>query len=260
MTRSTASTARAEPRVAAAATSSPAPRSVRCSATVLARAYDEWWRALGEPDPFIVVDCGAGTGTLANSVRLAEPACLARPHLRVGRALAGVARPSWRSPVPGGSRARARSAPSIRRVRQLGTAETRRRANAVRARGSFPSTRCRRCRSSGSSPRTSCSTTCPSAWCSGPAAEWLEVRVALDAEQQLVEQLVPATERLALAAEALMPAAVDGARFPIADASDHMAAQCTGTGRSRPGRRDRLRVDHACAGVAAGRRVAAYLP
>ena len=45
--------------------------------------------------------------------------------------------------------------------------------------------------------------------------EWLEVRVALDADQQaLVEQLVPARERLARDAEALVPGAADGAAVP----------------------------------------------
>ncbi|MDQ3293516.1 MAG: SAM-dependent methyltransferase, partial [Actinomycetota bacterium] len=29
---------------------------------VLARAVDGWWRALGEPDPFVVVEAGAGPG------------------------------------------------------------------------------------------------------------------------------------------------------------------------------------------------------
>jgi SAM-dependent MidA family methyltransferase len=47
---------------------------------VVARALDGWWRDLGEPDPFVVVDAGAGPGTLAVSVRAAGPACL--PALR----------------------------------------------------------------------------------------------------------------------------------------------------------------------------------
>src|SRR5262245_10370174 len=41
---------------------------------VLARALDEWWRELGRPDPFMVVDAGAGPGTLARSVLAAAPA------------------------------------------------------------------------------------------------------------------------------------------------------------------------------------------
>ena len=43
---------------------------------VVARALDGWWREAGEPDPFVVVEGGAGVGTLAVSVLAAQPACL----------------------------------------------------------------------------------------------------------------------------------------------------------------------------------------
>jgi len=42
---------------------------------VLARALDAWWRELGEPTPFTVVEAGAGRGTLASAVLAAAPAC-----------------------------------------------------------------------------------------------------------------------------------------------------------------------------------------
>jgi SAM-dependent MidA family methyltransferase len=42
---------------------------------VLARALDEWWDELGRPDPYTVVDAGAGPGTLARSVLAAGPRC-----------------------------------------------------------------------------------------------------------------------------------------------------------------------------------------
>lgn len=42
---------------------------------VLARALDAWWRAAGEPGEWVVVDAGAGPGTLARAVRAARPAC-----------------------------------------------------------------------------------------------------------------------------------------------------------------------------------------
>lgn len=41
---------------------------------VIARYLDQQWRALGEPDPFTVVDAGAGPGTLARAVAAAQPA------------------------------------------------------------------------------------------------------------------------------------------------------------------------------------------
>jgi SAM-dependent MidA family methyltransferase len=44
---------------------------------VIGRALDSWWRAAGEPDPFVVVEGGAGAGTLAVAVLAAQPACLA---------------------------------------------------------------------------------------------------------------------------------------------------------------------------------------
>jgi SAM-dependent MidA family methyltransferase len=47
---------------------------------VLAAAVDGWWHEMGEPDPFVVVEAGAGPGTLARSVLAAPPACA--PALR----------------------------------------------------------------------------------------------------------------------------------------------------------------------------------
>lgn len=41
---------------------------------VLARAIDAWWEAAGRPSPFVVVDAGAGPGTLARAVLAARPA------------------------------------------------------------------------------------------------------------------------------------------------------------------------------------------
>ena len=42
---------------------------------VLARALDAWWRELGEPADFTVIEAGAGPGTLARSILAAAPAC-----------------------------------------------------------------------------------------------------------------------------------------------------------------------------------------
>jgi SAM-dependent MidA family methyltransferase len=43
--------------------------------TVVARALDAWWAELGRPDPFVVVEAGAGPGTLARTVLAAGPQC-----------------------------------------------------------------------------------------------------------------------------------------------------------------------------------------
>lgn len=47
---------------------------------VIARALDAWWREMGEPDPYFLVDAGAGRGALAVSVLGATPDCA--PALR----------------------------------------------------------------------------------------------------------------------------------------------------------------------------------
>ncbi|MDQ6726783.1 MAG: SAM-dependent methyltransferase [Actinomycetota bacterium] len=42
---------------------------------VVARALDSWWRDLDGPEPFTVVEAGAGRGSLARAVLGAAPAC-----------------------------------------------------------------------------------------------------------------------------------------------------------------------------------------
>jgi SAM-dependent MidA family methyltransferase len=44
---------------------------------LVARAVDGWWDQLGRPDPYIVVDAGAGRGQLARDVLRATPRCAA---------------------------------------------------------------------------------------------------------------------------------------------------------------------------------------
>lgn len=44
---------------------------------LVARALDGWWRGLGAPDPFLVVEAGAGRGRLAADVLAASPDCAA---------------------------------------------------------------------------------------------------------------------------------------------------------------------------------------
>lgn len=42
---------------------------------VVANALDAWWDDLGRPDPFLVVEAGAGPGTLARTILAAAPRC-----------------------------------------------------------------------------------------------------------------------------------------------------------------------------------------
>lgn len=56
---------------------------------VVARALDTWWDELSRPDPFFVVEAGAGAGTLARAVLDAAPRCLtALRYLLVERSAA----------------------------------------------------------------------------------------------------------------------------------------------------------------------------
>ena len=48
--------------------------------TVIARALDAWWKELGSPSRFNVVECGAGPGTLARSILAAQPECVDAMH------------------------------------------------------------------------------------------------------------------------------------------------------------------------------------
>ena len=48
--------------------------------TVIARTLDAWWKELGSPSRFDVVECGAGPGTLARSILAAQPECLGAMH------------------------------------------------------------------------------------------------------------------------------------------------------------------------------------
>lgn len=57
---------------------------------VLAQMLDRRWQELGRPDPFIVVDAGAGPGTLARTVIKAEPICTPTMHwINVERSATG---------------------------------------------------------------------------------------------------------------------------------------------------------------------------
>ncbi len=44
---------------------------------LVARELDEQWVGLGRPDPFVVIEVGAGSGRLARDILRAEPACTA---------------------------------------------------------------------------------------------------------------------------------------------------------------------------------------
>ena len=57
---------------------------------LVARAADDWWDQLGRPDPFLVVDAGAGRGQLARDVLRAEPRCAPALHYVLVERSAGL--------------------------------------------------------------------------------------------------------------------------------------------------------------------------
>jgi SAM-dependent MidA family methyltransferase len=67
---------------------------------VLARALDDRWRELDEPDVFTVVEAGAGPGALARAVLAAAPACIdALRYVLVERSAAQRARHADHLPI-----------------------------------------------------------------------------------------------------------------------------------------------------------------
>ncbi|MFZ9697605.1 MAG: SAM-dependent methyltransferase [Ilumatobacteraceae bacterium] len=69
---------------------------------VIARALDAWWREMGEPDDFTVVEAGAGPGTLARAILAAAPMCLEK-----GRYIAVEVSAAQRTHHPDGIESRA---------------------------------------------------------------------------------------------------------------------------------------------------------
>lgn len=67
---------------------------------VVANALDAWWQRLGEPDPFPIVEAGAGRGALANAIAAAHPRCeAAMAYVMVERSVATRA-PEARDDLP----------------------------------------------------------------------------------------------------------------------------------------------------------------
>ena len=58
---------------------------------LVARALDRWFVELGSPDPFIVVEGGAGHGRLAGDVLPRRPGLRGRAAVRDGREVGDVA-------------------------------------------------------------------------------------------------------------------------------------------------------------------------
>ncbi|MDP9386793.1 MAG: SAM-dependent methyltransferase [Actinomycetota bacterium] len=175
-------------------------------AAVVARAVDRWWEELGRPDPFVVIEAGAGRGTLAGGVLAARPACApALRYVLVERSEALRARQCERlalespagvlgpvggdddgdpSPQPG-------AGPMVTSLADLPAAPVTGVVLANELLDNLPFSLLER-----------------------SAEGWGEVRVGLEGGR-LVEMLVPAPPALAAEADRLAPAAPAGGRVPL---------------------------------------------
>jgi SAM-dependent MidA family methyltransferase len=194
---------------------------------VLARALDTWWDELGRPDPFTVIEAGAGRGALAIAVRAARPACLpALTYVLVERsprlrALQGehlhltppaLALPAA-SPGEGAPPPLAGTGPRFAALGELpaGPVTGVVVANELLDNLAFGLLEWR-------------------------ADTWLEVRVGLDAGDELVEVPVPAGEGLRRVAAVIpgLEGAPEGARIPVqAQAASWVAAALERVDRGR---------------------------
>jgi SAM-dependent MidA family methyltransferase len=179
---------------------------------VIARALDSWWDELGRPDPFVVVEAGAGSGALAASVIGAGPRCasslryvlversaarreehaarlaLEPPALVLGPTVAGdgddAGEGEARHPAPG-------SGPLATSLAELPAVPVTGVVLANELLDNLPFQLCER-----------------------RAAGWHEVLVG-ESQGDLVEVAVLAPENLAEECQALAPDAPEGARIPI---------------------------------------------
>jgi NADH dehydrogenase [ubiquinone] 1 alpha subcomplex assembly factor 7 len=185
---------------------------------LVARALDGWWRELHEPDPFLVVDAGAGRGRLAADVLAAAPECATAlryvlversPELRAAQrellvlepfedALGPAVRTDEDAPIPmGGMGPIATALAELPAVPLTGVVL----ANELLDNLPFRVVQ-----------RT--------------ADGWMEVRVAI-AGEEFVEALVPAAAELVVEAELVAAgAARTGARLPIPTGIPEWLQEC----------------------------------
>jgi SAM-dependent MidA family methyltransferase len=180
---------------------------------VFARALDDWWSELGHPDPYVVVEAGAGAGTLAAAVLAAAPRCapalryvtversarmrasqadrlaLELPALVLGPTAIGDADDEERRPVPG-------TGPLVTALAELPAVPVTGVVLANELLDNLGFALLERGREG-----------------------WQEVRVGVD-QERLVEVMVAAPPDVAAEAGRLAPEAAEGARIPL----QHQAA------------------------------------
>ncbi len=177
---------------------------------VVARALDSWWSAAGAPDPFVVVEAGAGRGALAQSVLAAAPACGgALRYVLVERSAALRARQREHLDVVDAALAFGPTSPDGVEVDEPGP--ERNLGPIVVSLSDLPA----------APPpvvvlANELLDNLPFRLLARAEVGWDEVLVRLEGGA-LVEQLVPASDLLVELAERLAPAAAPGARIPVQD-------------------------------------------
>jgi SAM-dependent MidA family methyltransferase len=178
---------------------------------VVAGALDTWWEEMGRPDPYVVVEAGAGTGMLARTVLLAEPACAkALRYVLVDRSAAlrvEHGRALDLTPPPFGLGPSVLDEDGVERPARLGVGPV------VVSLGELPSL---------DRPVVVLANELLDnlAFRVLERAErgWREVRVGVDPEEvRLAEVLVPAEDDQVRLVAALVPDAPPGARVPVQD-------------------------------------------
>lgn len=187
---------------------------------LVATALDQWWERLGRPDPYVIVDAGAGRGQLARDVLRAKPACapalryvmversaalrrLQHEHLQVeppedalGPAVRRGPDDDDPEPVPG-------TGPIVTQTETL---------PAVRFVGVVLA--------------NELLDNLPFRIVERGSDGWLEMRVGVEDSGAFTEMLVPAEPPLSDSAEGLVPDAAVGTRLPIQDEVGAWLAEC----------------------------------
>ena len=186
---------------------------------LVARALDGWWRDAGAPDPFLVIEAGAGRGRLAADVLAAAPECTPAlryvlvdrsPGLRAAQrdlltvepfedALGPMAVDDEDAPVP---------------VTGMGPIVT--------ALDELPAVAL-----DGVVFANELLDNLPFRVVERRGGAWWEIRVAVDGDA-LVESPVPAATELATDAELVVADAPDGARVPVPTGLVQWLRQCAG--------------------------------
>ncbi|MDH3755234.1 MAG: SAM-dependent methyltransferase [Acidimicrobiia bacterium] len=181
---------------------------------VVGRALDQWWRELGSPEPFVVVDAGAGSGALARAVLAAGPDCShAMRYVLVDRVEAQRARHGEHLDLePAAEVFPVAAEDELGQPMPSGPA-----GPVVVSLASLP-----RLPFVGVILANELLDNMPTRIAERVGGEWHEVRVARAGDTQdttFVELVIPAHDRHAGLLDRLVPVAVDGMRVPLQEAA-----------------------------------------